>query len=195
MFRRGFKTWAEETAAKLRGSLGLPGDAPIDPMQVAEHLNVPVVNPRELKDLPSECALRLTNEHRDEWSAITVTHGHSPLIVINSAHAITRRNSSLAHELAHIILGHEPSLMFMAPESGAVLRTHNKDQEDEAAWLAGAILLPRAALLTIRRRKLSAGQASEMYGVSPAMLQYRLNATGVDLQLRRARGITASRGR
>lgn len=195
MFRRGFKAWAEEISAKVRKSLGIDNYAPVDPAAVAESLNVPVVSPNDLSDLALECAERLTTDHREEWSAITVTDGRRALIVVNSAHAITRRNSSLAHELAHIILGHEPSLMFMTPGSGAVLRSHNKDQEEEAAWLSGAILLPRAALLSIRRRRLSGEQACELYVVSPAMLQYRLNATGVDLQLRRTRGFAARRAR
>jgi hypothetical protein len=34
---------------------------------------------------------------------------------------------------------------------GVSLRTYNKDQEDDANWLAGCILLPREALLYARR--------------------------------------------
>jgi hypothetical protein len=187
MFRRGFKAWSEETSTNIRKELGLPAHAPIDPLKAATHLNVPVLTPAQLEGLAPACARRLTLDHRDEWSAITVTGGGSALVIVNPAHAATRRNSSLAHELAHIILGHEPSQLFMAPASGAVLRTHNRDQEDEAGWLAGAMLLPRAALLHVRRQRFTNEQACEHYHVSPAMFQYRLNATGVDLQRKRAR--------
>jgi len=38
-------------------------------------------------------------------------------------------------------------MMFMSPNSGMALRTHNEEQEEEANWLAGCLLLPREALL------------------------------------------------
>jgi hypothetical protein len=41
-------------------------------------------------------------------------------------------------------------MMFMSPNSGLALRTYNEDQEQEADWPAGCLLLPRDALLTIR---------------------------------------------
>jgi IrrE N-terminal-like domain len=72
--------------------------------------------------------------------------------------------------------------------SGLALRTYNEEQEQEADWLAGCLLLPRDALLAIRRRRLSDEEICSEYGVSPAMLRFRLNITGVDVQLRRARG-------
>src|SRR5712664_668675 len=137
MFRRGFKTWAEEIAVRVRQKLKLPLASPLDPWQLAELLSVVVLTPDELDDLPDDCRRRLTNDHSENWSAITVANGKHHLIVINSAHAKTRRNSDLAHELAHVILGHEPSMMFASPGSGIALRTHNREQEDEANWLAG----------------------------------------------------------
>jgi hypothetical protein len=186
MFRRGFKTWAEEVALRVRGKLSLEPANPLDPLQLAELLSVPVLRSDDLTGMPDDCKWRLRNEHSDFWSAITVTNGRHYLIVINSAHAPTRRNSDLAHELAHVILGHEPSMMFASPGSGIALRTHNKEQEDEASWLAGCLLLPRDALFSIRRRRLSDEEACREYGVSSAMFRFRLNASGVDIQLRRA---------
>jgi len=187
MFRRGFKTWAEEVALRVRHKLKLAPNAPLDVFQLAELLSVPVLRPDDLGALPEDCKRRLTTAHSDVWSAITVTNGKHYLIVVNTAHAPTRRNSDLAHELAHVILGHEPSMMFASPASGIALRTHNKEQEDEANWLAACLLLPRDALFAIRRRRLIDEEAAREYGVSPAMLRFRLNASGVDIQLRRAR--------
>jgi Zn-dependent peptidase ImmA (M78 family) len=77
-------------------------------------------------------------------------------------------------------------MMFASPGSGIALRTHNKEQEDEANWLAGSLLLPRDALFSIRRRRLTDEEACQEYGVSLAMLRFRFNASGVDIQLRRA---------
>ncbi len=186
MFRRGFKTWAEEIALRVRRRLKLEPTAPLAPLRLAELLSVVVLGPDELRDMPEDCKQRLTSDHSENWSAITVANGEHHLIVVNTAHAPTRRNSDLAHELAHLILGHEPSMMFASPGCKIALRTHNKEQEDEANWLAGCLLLPRDALLRIRKRGLSNDEACLEYGVSAAMLRFRLNASGVDIQIRRA---------
>ena len=76
-------------------------------------------------------------------------------------------------------------MMFASPGSGIALRTHNKEQEDEASWLAGCLLIPRDALFSIRRRRLSDEEACREYGVSSAMLDFD-KCAGVDIQLRRA---------
>jgi Zn-dependent peptidase ImmA (M78 family) len=187
MFRRGFKTSSEETSQKIRRKLQIAPHAPIDPAAIAELLSIPVLKPEQLTELPGDVRSRLLQSHSDTWSAITVSDGNMHLIVLNPMHAATRSNSSLAHEIAHVILGHEPSMMFVTPKSGVALRTHNKEQEDEANWLAGCILLPRDALLHIRRLGLPDVQVCMEYGVSPAMLRFRINSTGVDVQVRRAR--------
>jgi Zn-dependent peptidase ImmA (M78 family) len=187
MFRRGFKTSSEETALKIRRKLELAPHDPVDPAAIARLLAVPIVTPTDLRELSDEVRNRLTGEHSETWSAITVSDGNKHLIVLNPSHAPTRTNSSLAHEIAHLILGHEPSMMFMTPHSGVSLRTHNKDQEDEANWLAGCILLPRDALFNARRLGLSNEQICTRYEVSPAMCRFRVNATGVDVQMTRMR--------
>jgi IrrE N-terminal-like domain len=186
MFRRGFKTWAERTSWRARQKLNLAASAPLDPFRFADLLGVPVVSLNDLSDLPEDVRARLSTEHRDSWSAITVSEGSSHLVVVNSCHAKTRLNSSLAHEIAHIILGHEPSMMFMSPTSSLALRTHNEEQEEEAGWLSGALLLPREALIQIRRMRRSNEEACQEYGVSASMLRFRFNVTGVDFQFKRA---------
>jgi len=187
MFRRGFKTWSEQTALRARQKLKLSPGSPMDPLRLAELLGVFVLQPDDLPDLGAEVRLRLASVHRDCWSAITVREGSCHLIVINSSHAKTRLNSSLAHEIAHIILGHEPSMMFMNSTSKMALRTYNEEQEEEANWLGGCLLLPREALIAIRRRGRSDDEACAEYGVSSAMLRFRYNVTGVETQLQRTR--------
>jgi Zn-dependent peptidase ImmA (M78 family) len=144
-------------------------------------------SPEDLPELPTDVRARLLAQHSGAWSAITVSHLKRHLIVTNPRHAATRRNSTLAHELAHVLLGHDPSRMFVTPRSGVALRTHNTEQEEEANWLVSCLLLPRAALLSIRRRRLRDERACKEYGVSPAMLRFRLNTSGMDVQLQRAR--------
>ena len=51
--------------------------------------------------------------------------------------------------------------------SRIALRAHNKEQEDEASWLAGCLLLPRDALFSIRRRRLSDEEAAGSTASAP----------------------------
>lgn len=185
MFRRGFKSWAEETSMGARRRLRLQPHSPLDLPAFAAILEVSLATPGDLLELPPEVCKRLLDEHSENWSAVTVCSDGKYLVVYNPSHSVARRNSDLAHEISHIILGHEPSLMFMTPTRGVALRTHNPDQEEEANWLCGALLLPREALLWVRRRRMSDEEILAMYGISSQMLRFRLNATGVDVQLRR----------
>lgn len=98
------------------------------------------------------------------------------------------------HELAHILLGHDPARVDVAEDGSLVLFTYDTDQEDEAKWLAACLLLPRAALLVIRKQGGDLKSAAKDYGVSQVMLQYRLNVTGVGHQMRRTVRSVVHRG-
>jgi Zn-dependent peptidase ImmA (M78 family) len=85
------------------------------------------------------------------------------------------------HELAHLLLEHEPGNVFFGA-NGLALRTHNKDQEDEARWFAACLLLNRECLFLIRRKRWTAAQACAHFGVSGEMLSFRQQTSGVDRQ-------------
>lgn len=187
MFVRGYKTWCEEVSAQLREELGSRRESALDPRELARLLDVDLWTPHDVPGLPSEVRRRLTTAHADCWSAVTISSGLRTVVIFNPAHSSARQASDITHELAHILLGHKPGHMFMAP-SGAALRTHDRDQEAEANWLCGSLLLPREALVSIRRRRITEETACAEYGVSKELLRYRLNATGVNFQFRRIRG-------
>ena len=145
-----------------------------------------MIQPTDLKHLADDARRRLVGKHSDCWSAITIPGKRRPLIVYNPAHSAARQNSDLMHELAHILLGHKPTRVFIAPNTGLALRAHDKVQEEEANWLAGCLLLPREVLLHIKADSLTDEAACRRYGVSAKMLIYRMNISGVNLQHRRA---------
>jgi Zn-dependent peptidase ImmA (M78 family) len=155
--------------------------------QLASHLGVILKTPKDFPRLAKATRTRLLGEHADSWSAFTIIDGRQPMVVYNSAQSAARTASNLMHELAHIILGHRPAKMFMSA-SGIPIRSHDKDQEDEAAWLAGCLLLPRPTLLAIGRNRMAESEACAMFGVSRELLNYRLNVSGVKVQLRRSGG-------
>jgi hypothetical protein len=187
MFKRGFKTSCEQTAEALRRQHGLPVWDPLSAREIAGKLYVRIVTPDELPSLPTEVRHRLVTEHCAVWSAITIS-SNPPLIVYNPAHTPARQNSDLMHELAHILLEHIPSSVYIDPNTRVALRSHDKDQEEQANWLAGCLLLPRAALIRIKQLNLSDSDACALYLVSSTMLKYRMGISGVNIQHQRRQG-------
>jgi hypothetical protein len=182
MFRRGFKSWCEETAVKVRTNQNLTPTSPLSALVLARELRVEVLPPSELRYLAPDVIRRLTREHADCWSAITIPGKRSTLIVYNPAHSEARQNSDLMHELAHIFLGHKPTFVFIDPQTGLAIREHDKPQEEEAAWLSGCLLLPRVILTHIKSSRMQHDLACRHYCVSQQMLSYRMNVSGVNLQ-------------
>jgi len=72
----------------------------------------------------------------------------------------------------------------MSADGQLVMRTYDQKQEDEANWLAWALLLPRDALLHNRRMKATVEQIAERYGVTETLVQFRMRVTGVEAQVR-----------
>ncbi len=184
-FQRGFKAWCENVALQVRRDLDLAPIAALNPRQLASHLEIEVRTPYDIPDLDRACLRRLVTEDPQSWSAVTLSSGEKDLVLLNPVHSRGRQASDLMHELAHILLGHDPARVDVAEDGSLVLFTYDKDQEDEANWLAACLLLPRAALLAIRNESGDLRSSAKDYGVSQAMLQYRLNVTGVEHQIRR----------
>ena len=187
---RGFKSWAERTAASLRGELSLSATERLDPRQLAAYLQVQLRTPRDIEGLPAESVNQLLVVDPSGWSAVTIEKGGAALIIYNPTHSDGRQASDITHELAHIILGHKPATLIMSHDGNLVMRSYDQKQEDEANWLAAALLLPREALLHCKRRKLDAAEMANQFGVSEALVLYRLRITGVDAQMRAAARFT-----
>jgi len=183
--RRGFKAQAERSAASARDALGLPANAPIDPWVYANHLNVRVLEFSGL-GLPARDISQLTVIDGDSWSAMTLQLEGIFAIVLNPVHAITRQRNDLMHELAHVELSHTPTRVEVSESGLLLLSDYSDEQEQEADWLAAALLLPRDGLVHLRATRHSAAEIADHYGVSAALCEWRLRMTGVDMQMRRA---------
>jgi len=180
--RWGFKSEANATAREVRAELGLSTAAPLDPWKLAEHLAIPVVGISTMTAEARTAVIRLTKIDPRSFSAVTVFRGYRRVIVVNDAHSRRRQASDIAHELAHSLLLHEPAPAF----DGDGVRAWDEDEEDEADWLAGALLVSDEAAVAIVRRGLSIRDASRLYGVSVRMMQFRINVTGARKRVERA---------
>lgn len=181
-FRRGFKTEAVATADEIRRELGLnPLDA-LDPRILAKHLLIPIWELSDYLAIESPIS-HLYDIEPELFSAVTVFIGPSRTIVHNDAHSPARQNSNLAHELAHGLLHHPPTPAL--DDKGN--RNWNQDLEDEAGYLSGALLVTEAATIAIANNQMTRQHATERLGVSPQMIQYRLNCTGAVARAERLR--------
>jgi Zn-dependent peptidase ImmA (M78 family) len=180
--RRGFKAEAERIAAEIRGELSLDSTSRLDPHDLAAHLGIPVLKIRDcMRFAENSASLRhLTQIDPDSFSAMTVFVGSHRYIVYNEAHAPTRQANDIAHEIAHCLLEHPPSPV--ADRNGC--RCWNKTLEDEANWLAGALLVPREGALALARSGLTLAQIAANFGVSEQLCRWRVHQTGVAHQLR-----------
>jgi Zn-dependent peptidase ImmA (M78 family) len=67
------------------------------------------------------------------------------------------------------------------------MRSYDQKNEDEANWLAWALLLPREGLHACRRQNLTALEIANQFGVKDTLVNVRLRMTGVDAHIKAAR--------
>ena len=174
--RRGFKSEAERIAKRVRTGLGLSDVDPVAPELIAEFLGIEVRSGDEL--LPRERFEYLEDIQPGSFSACTLQPTPDRVVVVhNPVSPKTRQKSDVAHELAHTLLGHELSSVQRLGD--LTFLSCDLVQEEEAAWLSGCLLLPRALLLAEVRRGAGASDIARKHGVSEKMAKYRLDVTGV----------------
>ncbi len=184
--RRGFKAWCENAAADYRAALRLRLEEPLNPEDLAAHLGVMVWRPEDVPELPINSLQQLTIHDRDSWSAVTLRLSNTNLTIVNSTHPPTRQRSSLAHELAHLILDHEPDRIDLSPAGHLLLSSFEREQEDEANWLSATLLVPRAGLRVAYQSTRDSQTLADHFRVSLDMMNWRLRMTGIAKQVRHA---------
>jgi Zn-dependent peptidase ImmA (M78 family) len=185
MFDRGFKAWCETYAKKARIELRLAAYDPLPARLLAQQLKIRVWTPDDVPGLsPEQKAVLLRNDGKTPscWSAVTLIIGIKTVVIVNSSHSPARQSSDLMHELAHLILKHQAHEVDLQESKMMLVANYDKKQEEEADWLSASILLPRESLVHIKSKKKSIEQITAEYGVSKAMLSYRLQMTGVNRQ-------------
>lgn len=167
-FKRGFKAEANRIAIRVREKMGLLEHEPIDPCAICNEFEIVL---KKLSDVVPDS--KFLDLYSDSFSAVTVPRGMATAIVHNDKHHPHRQRSNICHELAHCFLGHEgaPPLM----DDGK--RSWNKEQEEEAHFLSGALLISNEAANWIMRTG-TYQAAQKVYGVSQVMLDFRLRVSG-----------------
>jgi IrrE N-terminal-like domain len=172
--RHGFKAEAERIALRERAALGLTATDRLDPRDLAAQRTVAVTPLGQLRALIPDDVEHLLVVDGSCFSAATVIRDGKAMVIYNEAHAPTRLANTIAHELAHLILEHEPTNAFDAFGN----RNFPSELEDEANWLAACLLVPKDGVQPILvSHGNDVARAAAHFGVSPQLMQWRVNAT------------------
>lgn len=178
--RRGFKAEAERLAEKVRTEMGKRPSDHVDAIDLATHVGATV---RAADELTSREKLQTLEEIQPgAFSACTFTIAERHVIVYNPISSSPgRTQSDIAHEVSHIMLEHD--MKSVETIAGFTFFTCDPEEEQEANWLGGCLLLPRRLLYLAARRGMGASDIAEKYNVSEQMAAFRLRTTGVLRQL------------
>src|SRR6266498_2810383 len=178
--RRGFKAEAERHAETIRKQMRRRVADRVNAIQIAEHLGAEV---RRADELTSLAKLQALEELQPgAFSACTFRLDDRHVIVYSPLASAGRRQSDIAHEAAHILLEHD--LKEVQQIGGLSFYTCDPEEEQEANWQAGCLLLPRSVLLAAAKGGLDAAGIATTYQVSESMAGFRLRTTGVLRQLK-----------
>ena len=187
LLERGFKTWAEKFAEALRREMDLDLLDKMDLARLAALLGARLCTPRDIRGMSEDHLAQLLQRDTSGWSAVTVVTGSSSVIIHNPSHSAGRIASNVAHEVAHLILEHEPTKLVLSQDGTFVMRSFNPKQEEEANWLAWCLLLPRQAIVSSLKRRLTIAEMADAFGVSQTLVNFRVRMTGAQTQIKRSR--------
>lgn len=176
-------------SAAARQALGISPLAPLDAKRYAAHVGVHILTLEELH-LTEKARRQLTEIDPTSWSGMTIRESELIGVLVNPTHSAERQASTMMHEVSHVVLNHVPVRVDVSPAGILLVSEYSDDDEDEANWLSGALLLPRDALKYYREKGWPSARIISHFGVSQQMYDWRIRMTGVDVQIRRTRAAT-----
>lgn len=189
--RRGFKEDAKRLALEVRAEIGLGPLDRLDPRAVADEYGIPVYT---VSGLASACdpsvGAWIRGTGQEVFSAALVPCGTARFIVDNDFHARTRRMSSIAHEMAHVLCDHAFTEVLVTADG---CRAASREDEAQADWLGGELLITYTAALAAARAGWDDQQVADAYGVSPRRAAMRMNASGARMIVHRQRAAQTRR--
>jgi hypothetical protein len=169
----------EPKAQKLRGLLRLEAEDILDPFDLAPKVGLTLI---DFADVPIDEDLRsyLLNGAGDHWSAGVYAEplpDATYLCILNPAHDLRRRRITLMEEISHMFLRHQPTTI---RDIGAGLssRDYLQSQEHEAYGVGAAAMMPWASFFHNLNDGMSVADIAAQYGVSTALVAYRISITG-----------------
>jgi Zn-dependent peptidase ImmA (M78 family) len=152
-----------------------------DPWQLAELYGVRVI-PVTALSLDDWIRDHFTSVRPEVFSGALIPLRTGAVIIENDAHPPARRRSTMGHEMAHVAAEHRFGTS-LVNERGC--RSADQSQEDEAAEIAGEMLVPFEAAKLLARQKATNEEVAMRFAVNVEMARWRMEATGARLIARR----------
>ena len=170
--RRGFKTEAKRLALELRAEIGLNAHVPFDPYAFAREYGIRVV---PLSGLACDERRRFLKANGSAFSGALIPTGTGVIILENDAQPLTRRRTTMCHEIAHLVLEHDFGVALATDERTCGVAGA---KEQEADWFSGEILIPADGAFRLALNDASDADAAGAFEVSLAVARWRMNQSG-----------------
>ncbi len=190
--RRGFKEEAKRLALEVRAEIGVDPLDRLNPRDLAAEYGIPVYTVTELAATRAPVGEWIAGTGLSVFSAALVPVDTGMLIIDNDLHSSARRASSIAHEMAHVLCEHRFTEALITAEG---CRAASREDEAQADWLGGELLITYTAAVAAARNGWEDQQVADAYGVSAARAAMRMNASGARLLVQRQRAARARAGR
>lgn len=170
-----------DVAQEERAALGLGATDPFNPYALAEAHGIAVYTLSSLRGfgVGAEAYSHFTVCDSSAWSAALVRLGAARIIVENESHAVVRRRSNIAHELGHHLLEHPFDSVIFGEDHK---RQFNEQQEKQATFMAGELLIPLAAAERMAFDGWNNARVAAAYGVSEQFAQMQMKGQRVRAQ-------------
>ena len=179
--RHGFKAAAKRKAIAMRRAHGLSDVDEFDCHKIANAEGIVVYKLTSYGSSPH--VDHLLEVDQQAFSALTLRYEDVVAIVVHDGHSAERQRSSLAHELAHVLLGHEDT----PPLNPSGCRELHADIEAEADYLGAVLLVTDDAVMHYARQDVPLEVAASRLGVSVPMMRWRYNDSGARRRIQRER--------
>ncbi|MES2461750.1 MAG: ImmA/IrrE family metallo-endopeptidase [Armatimonadota bacterium] len=156
--------------------------SPYDPLRGEELAQWHGVQLREPNTMPGDAREAATIVvAQSDWDAVLLPSlpNDVRIILLRPHVSPARRQSTIMHEIAHLLLGHDP--LAWNEQTGG-FETRRKADETEAAYLGGCLQIPEVALRWAVQSYLTIGRTASHFGASERMVRYRADITRMSLR-------------
>ena len=167
----------ERVGLRIREFAGVSLEEPLDPFALAKFTKITVIRPSELRQLPPNVLAELVGRSQSRWSGVTLAlPGGEQLCILNPTHGPERTRATLMEEIAHVVLGHQPTRI-LTGVGGIACREYNAANEEAAYGVGAAALVPYTPLFVGLMDGATPESIALQYGVSSQLVSYRIKIT------------------
>jgi hypothetical protein len=179
--KRGLKSYSIRLALEVRDEFNVTVDGDFNPYEFANDYGIPVIS---LGSLEGPARDHFYSRNNGTLSGALIRDGNGFVILDNDSHWPTRRRATMAHEISHFLLEHDFFRALESNDRGCGLAA---DQEEEANFLAGELLIPTDGAIKHALRGRSIEEVARFHGVSVEFARWRMNTSGARIIARRWR--------